>query len=146
MVIKSTKYLSFVTALLFATQAWALNDGDDKIKKYVNGVVQEVVEADNAEDKRAILNKSLNKLIDVFDRVENMKNFSPDEVAGVVALKSDLIDRRDQLNGINGFARIPDNQLNNYASFVQQNMEQADTYITLSAGLAIVIVLLLLLL
>ncbi|MEX0608926.1 MAG: hypothetical protein WD016_04815 [Balneolaceae bacterium] len=141
--------LSFVVVLILSTQIDAFgstNNENDKLKKYINDVVQKVEEAENAEEKRALLNTSFDKLITTFEKVEKMKGFSEEEIAQIGVLKSVITDRKDELNGDNGFAKVENNQLNNYANFVQQNMEQAQNYITISAGLAVVIVLLLLLL
>lgn len=146
---KSARFLSYVIVLVLSVQSLAIaheTDVNDKIKQYINDVVQKVEETEDADEKRTIMNDSFDKLINTFEKVENMNKFSDEEIENVTALKEMIEDRKDELNGVNGFARVQNNQLNNYASFVQQAMEQANTYITISAGLAVVIVLLLLLL
>ncbi|MEX0721677.1 MAG: hypothetical protein WD059_13475 [Balneolaceae bacterium] len=146
---KSVRFLSYAVALLLGAQSFAFantNDGAEKLKKYINDIVQKVEETEDADEKRTILNESFDKMVTVLDKVEKMHRFSEEEKNQVAALKKIISERQDELNGENGFARVQNSQLNNYANFVQQNMEQAQNYITISAGLAVVIVLLLLLL
>lgn len=149
MISKGMRLLSYAVVLILSVQSFAIaqaSDSNDKLKKYINDVVQKVEETESADEKRAILNNSFDKMLAVFDQVEKMSRFSEDELAQVTELKKVITERKDELNGENGFEAVQNSQLNNYANFVQQDMEQANTYITVSAGLAIVIVLLLLLL
>lgn len=140
---KKVKALIFVLTLMISIPALGQ---ENKIKSYINDVVQEVEAEKNAEQKRLILDSSLEKLITVFDKVEKMNRFSSEEKAGIIELKNTLVERKNELNGENGFKAVQSNQLNNFANYIQQDLEQADPYITISVGLAIVIALLLLLL
>ena len=144
---KKAKPLIFALALLIHLPALGQADkAESKIKAYINDVVQKVEVENNADQKRQILNASFDKLITVFEKVEKMEKFSSEEKAGIIELRNTLAEKKDELNGVNGYQAVPNNQLNNFANFVQQDIEQADPYITISAGLAVVIVLLLLLL
>ncbi|HVO72555.1 MAG TPA: hypothetical protein VMT35_00915, partial [Ignavibacteriaceae bacterium] len=57
-------------------------------------------------------------------------------------LKSKMAERQSELNGRNGFNRVPDNQLDQFASFTLQDIEQADTMVTIGLGTLIIIILL----
>lgn len=142
------RLLSYAVVLILSVQSFAIaqaTDSNDKLKKYMNDIVQKVEETESADEKRVILNDSFDKMINVFDKVEKMSGFSDEDIAQVTELKNVITERKDELNGENGFEAVQSNQLNNYANFVQQAMEQAN-YITISAGLAVLIIILLLLL
>src|SRR5690554_6647922 len=123
---KRAHILTFVFALILTLPATAQQD---KIKDYINDVVQNVENLNDADEKRVLLNESFDKLITVFEKVENMNRFSDEERFGISELKKAMADRKNELNGENGFTQVPNNQLNNFANFVQQDIEQADTFI-----------------
>ncbi len=122
------------------------NDAHSKLKNHINDMVEKVQEADNPDDKRAILNSDLNKLITAVERVESMSAVSAEDKVGLAEFKSSLQDKHDELNGKEDFARVNNNQLNNFANFIQQDFEQADRVVTLSLTTALLIVIILLLL
>lgn len=64
----------------------------------------------------------------------------------LAGFKNDLIEKKNELNGQDGFAKVPDNRLNDFAQYVQQDMEQADRVVTISLTTALLIVIILLLL
>jgi hypothetical protein len=122
------------------------NDPVDRFKEQVNFVVQKVKEAETPKKKRAFLNSSLNKFLTSFERVENMNVLSETDQAALNSLKNNITEKKNELNGLNGFNRIPDNQLNNFANFVQQDLEQADSTVTLSVTVLLLIVIVIILL
>lgn len=137
--------LLFVITFAVSSSAFA-RQGDEKLKAYINDVITEVKQVENSDEKKTLLNNTLDELIAVFSKIEEMEKFTEEEKAGITQLKKTLTERKDELNGENGFSAVPNNQLNHFADFIQQDIEQAQTYITISAGLAVIIILLLLLL
>lgn len=122
-----------------------INDGHQLLKKHINSVVEEVEEVKSPDKKREILDESLGNIIKAIERVSEKKSVSVSEKENLAEFKDQLIERRDELNGENGYGTIPNNQLNNFANFIQQDIEQADRLVTLSLTTVLLIVLILLL-
>jgi hypothetical protein len=81
-----------------------------------------------------------------FARVENVKTLSSADQTALNKLKNNITQKRNELNGLNGYKRVQNNQLNNFANFVQQDLEQADRTITISLTVLLLIVIILILL
>lgn len=141
-------------ALFFAAQSVAVassySDRDkalDLFKKYINNMVQRVEKAENPARKREILNNSLDDMVSTFDTVLDMGLASQNDKEALITLKADIQEKKNELNGLEGYRRVADNRLNNFANYVQQDLEQADTVvISISATLLVIIIVLLLLL
>jgi len=95
--------------------------------------------------KREILDGSLEEMIQAIDKIKEKKSISESDKKGLAVFKDNLVDRKNELNGLNGFKKVPNNQLNQYANYIQQNVEQADA-VTISVTTALLIVIILLLL
>ena len=133
--------------LLFGTQGYAQNtDPFQKIKTHLNEVVKDIHQTTEPELKREKLDTELTGLISTISKVENMDGIHDTDRDNLSDLRTDLQNKKDELNGENGYARVPSNQLNDYATFVQQDLEQADSVVTLSLSTALLIVIILLLL
>lgn len=118
----------------------------DRLKKEVQEMVQEVKKAPSAAEKRSILDTKLRDMIAALDRAEDMGALSSSDEQGIDVLRSRLQENLDELNGHNGFEPVPDGQLNNFADYVQQDFEQANSTVTLSVTTALLILLLIILL
>lgn len=143
--------IKFICGLLtmgFFIQAPAAAQADvgEQFKKYINKVVQKAEQADNADEKRAVLNNSFDKMIETATQVENMAFTGEQDRVAISKFKETIIEKKNELNGLDGFEKVKDNRLDDFSDYVQQDLEQAQTYITLSLGVAIIIALLLLLL
>ncbi|SMO53822.1 hypothetical protein [Gracilimonas mengyeensis] len=137
----------FLGLMTFALPLQAQSaDAHEKLKKHINEMVEQVQEESDVQQKRVMLNKSLDDLIKAVDRVESNKMVPDSDKKALADFKESLTDRKNELNGTNGYAKVPGNQLNDYANFIQQEMEQADKVVTLSLTTALLIVLILLLL
>ena len=135
--------------LLFALQSMALAQSTDiteVFKKHFNETVQEVQQTDDAEDKRVILNESFNKMITALDRIESRANLTEDEQSQLNSFRSDIAERQNELNGLDGFDEIVDEDLDDFSNFSQDFMEQANRTITIGASTLVLIIILLLLL
>lgn len=131
-------------SLLNPVQAQS-TDGQDALKKHVNTMVKKVEKADDAGEKRVILDESLGKLMKAMDRVRTNAAVSETDKEALSHLKRSIKEKKDELNGLNGFAKVPDRRLDQFAQYVQQDMEQADA-VTLSLTTVLLIVIILLLL
>ncbi|MEQ8524870.1 hypothetical protein [Gracilimonas sp.] len=144
------KVLLFLTAIGLAgfvnPLKAQLTDGHEALKKHVNSVVEEVESAETAEQKRVILNESLEDMMTAVDKINSKPSVSNSDKKNLGEFKKMLTDRRNELNGTDGFKRVSNGQLNDYANFIQQDIEQADTVLTISATTALLIVIILLLL
>lgn len=118
----------------------------DRLKKQVRNLVQEVKDAPTAAEKRSLLDAKLQSMISALDRAEQMGAVSAKDKEGIDVLRTRLQEKHDELHGHNGFEPVPDGQLNNFADYVQQDFEQANSTVTLSVGTALLILLLIILL
>ncbi|NGP77556.1 hypothetical protein G3570_12985 [Balneolaceae bacterium YR4-1] len=146
---KIFKTFGLLILLLIGFQLSAIAQGNDataKFKKYINNVVQKVEKAESPDQKRSILNDSFDNMIDTFDKVSGMKGVSEDNKAAIAKFRSTIVEKKNELNGNNGFAAVKNNQLNNFAHYVQQDLEQADETITISVTVLLLIIIILLLL
>jgi flagellar biosynthesis regulator FlbT len=144
------KFIFSILALAligFATpaQAQTSTDAESMFKKHINEMVESVEKAETSDDKRVILNDSFDDLISAIEKVESMKAVPESDKEGLAAFKADIQDKKDELNGINGFTPVASNNLNNFANFVQQDLEQADQ-ITIGVTTLLLIIIILLLL
>jgi len=124
----------------------AYADGKGAIQKYFSDVATRVKAADSPSEKRDILNGSLQTMSTALDMLGTSASISPDDAAGIDHVKALIQEKRDELAGNNGYARVPDGQLNNFADYVVQDMEQADQLITISIITLLLIIILIVLL
>jgi ribosomal protein S20 len=132
--------------LLPAAPARADVNPHDRIKSHVRDIVQTVKEAPTAEKKRAILNEKLKGMVDALDRAKRMGSVSKQDAAGIESLQNRIQAKIDELNGQNGYEAVPAGQLDAFADYVQQDIEQADSTITISVTTALLILILIILL
>jgi hypothetical protein len=57
-------------------------------------------------------------------------------------LEAKIAERQNELNGLNGYEKVPDSQLNQFASFTLQDIEQADAVLTISLTTLLLIIIL----
>lgn len=140
----------FTLILLFSgfsagIMAQSSADAQARFKKHINSVVEKVEQTDDVNKKREVLNDSFQDLIGAIEKVESMKAIPSEDVEGLAALKDDIQNKKDELNGENGFTKVPNNKLNNFANFVQQDLEQADSRVTISVTTLLLIIIILIL-
>ena len=121
-------------------------DGKDELKQYFSKAADEVKATENADEKREILNESFNNMSKILDKVLSSELISENDRAGIKQYKAILQEKQNELKGSNGYDRVPDAQLNNFANYVVQDMEQADSTVTISIIALILIILLVVLL
>jgi predicted PurR-regulated permease PerM len=139
--------IAFVTILLMFVLVIPANaGGKGELQKHFNNIANKVKATENASEKRAILENSFKDMSEALDKVQNSFLVSKEDQDGINTLKATLKENQDELAGINGFERVPDSQLNNFSSYVVQNMEQADETVTISVVALVLIILLVVLL
>jgi len=121
-------------------------DGKDELKQYFSKAADEVKATENADEKREILNESFNNMSKILDKVLSSELISENDRAGIKQYKAILQEKQNELKGSNGYDRVPDTQLNNFANYVVQDMEQADSTVTISVIALILIIILVVLL
>jgi len=135
--------IAFVSILLIFVLVIPANaGGKGELQKHFNNVANKVKATENAAEKRAILENSFKDLSEALDKVQNSFLVSKEDQDGIENLKVTLKENQDELAGINGYERVPDSQLNNFSSYVVQNMEQADETITISVVVLVLLILL----
>jgi hypothetical protein len=135
-----------VVVMMFVLIQAGFAGGKDDIQKYFNDTASKVKATTNPAEKRAILDKSLQTMSKALDKVQNSPLISKEDRAGIEQFKATLKENQDELTGSNGFERVPDAQLNAFSDYVVQNMEQADSTITISLVAALLIVIIIILL
>lgn len=132
--------------LTLQTAATAQNvNVTDIFKTHMNETVQDVKSSDSADDKRAILNSSFNKMLQAVDKIENNATMSDKELAQLKNFRNNIEEKSNQLNGLKGFKRVADKDLEEFSDYSQQAMEQADRTLTISLTTVLLIVIILLL-
>lgn len=132
--------------LLVCSVVMAQAQGKEKLQQYFNGAASEAKEASDPTQKREILSSSLVKMTKALDVVESMSSVSATDRAGIQRFKASLQEKQDALAGVNGHARIADARLNDYANYIVQDMEQADTVVTISLVTLLLIIIIVILL
>ncbi len=146
---KTLHLITISVFLVFAVQTASVAQSvnfTETFKKSFNKTVQKVHETEDATEKRMLLNESFNKMLVAIKRVESKANLSEQESAQLKTYKSEIQDKKSELNGTDGFDRVRDKNLNDFSDYSQQYMEQADSTITIGLTAALLIVLILILL
>ena len=121
-------------------------DGKDELKQYFSKAANNVKATENADEKREILNESFNNMSKILDQVLSSGLISESDRVGIEQYKATLQEKQSELEGSNGYQRVPDTQLNAFADYVVQDMEQADQMITISVVVLLLIIILIVLL
>jgi len=139
--------IAFLSVLvMFVLVIPANAGGKGELQKHFSNIANKVKATENVAEKRAILENSFKDMSEALDKVQSSFLVSKEDQDGIENLKVTLKENQDELAGINGYERVPDSQLNNFSSYVVQNMEQADETITISVVALVLIILLVILL
>ncbi len=146
---KTARFIIYTAALLMAFQTVAnaqQHSLTETFKQHFSETVQEVKSTDNTTKKRHILNESFDKMLSAIDRIEDRANLSEEDLAALETFKNDIQDKKSELNGLDGFDEIVDEDLDDFSDYSQQMMEQANRTLTISLTTALLIIIILLLL
>jgi len=126
----------------FLFQTSKADDLKKELQKYINEIITEVKEAETPDEKREILNDLFEDLQSSFSAAKNSPYVPEEDHKGIDILETKMRDRHKELNGLDGFEKVPDNKLNEFATFTLQDIEQADTIITISLTTLLLIIIL----
>jgi hypothetical protein len=134
----------FLTVLFtfFAIQTLQADDSKKELRKYINSVITEAKEADDPSEKREILNNLFTKLDYALETVQSSHAISSEESEGIAVYKEKVNEIYNELNGLNGFERVADKDLNQFANYSLQSLEQADQVIIISVTTLLLIIIL----
>lgn len=133
-----------MTVVMLVMAFAGIAQGQDKIQNYFSDAACKVKVTSDPLQKRDILDKSLIKMSKALDAVQSSPLISKNDKASIGKLRVILKDKQDELAGVNGYERVPDAQLNAFADYVVQDMEQAQNItISLVAALLIIIIVIL---
>ncbi|MDO8550086.1 MAG: hypothetical protein Q7S39_08065 [Ignavibacteria bacterium] len=136
------KIIFTVLLSLFLFQTSKADDLKKELQKYMNEIITEVREAETPEEKREILNDLFENLQGSFEVAKNSPLVPEEDHKGIEILYCKINERQNELNGLNGFERVPDIKLNEFAYFSLQDIEQADTLLTISLTTLLLIIIL----
>jgi hypothetical protein len=148
-----TKYagIIFITVSMALPAAASENHGlvREQLKTALNGMVQEVKKAESPAEKRAIMARFVHKAGRGAGMAENLPLLSQEKHAALDMLQGKFSGYALELTGT-GSAGVADKDLDAFASFMQQDLEQAESSwssggIYLSTGAVIIILLILIL-
>lgn len=135
--------------LLLSGKSWAQQnhaiEAENELKKYMNTVVHQVKNTDDPEAKRTLLNQSLNNLQQAMGSVKKLIDITGEDQEFITSFTEDLQEKQDELNGLDGFTKVQDKNLNDFADYIQQDMEQAQRTVTISVTTALLAALILVL-
>ena len=121
-------------------------DGKVVVQKYFNDAAQKVRATDDPSEKRVILGQSLQTMSRVLEAAKASPSVSAADIISLDRLNATIRDKQDELAGRNGYAGVSDQKLNAFSDYVVQDMEQADTVVTVSLVTLLLIGILLILL
>jgi len=117
----------------------------DRVHNYFNDAALKVKATNNPVEKREILSKNLDQMTQAVESIKSAPLVTDQDRAHLDRLEATLRDKSDELAGVNGFERVPDDQLNAFSTYVVQDMEQAEQTITISVVVLLLIIIIILL-
>ncbi len=146
---RKVKVVCFILTLLFLVQPiFAKDDSaelENRLKEYINEISVMIKSTEDPDQKRDILNATLEKIIQSMEIAESLTSISAEDRAALASLKQNFQDKYDELNGQQGFTRVADEDLNDFTDYVLQDLEQARSMLTMSVAAFVIIILLIIL-
>jgi DNA phosphorothioation-dependent restriction protein DptG len=118
------------------------DDVKAEFQKMWNDVVMAVKEAETPIEKREILNNFFDDMMEALTTAENSQLLNDEDLKGIDYLQKKITEQKNELNGLNGFEKVGDGQLNDFADYTLQEIEQADTVLTISLTTLLLIIIL----
>jgi hypothetical protein len=120
---------------------------EEKYKAALNEMVQKVRNTPDPSEKREILQHFIIHMRDGLDKAKGMESISQEDRNVLHVISGKYYAYNNELNGQAGFNRVPDSDLNEFAGFMRQGMEQAPMNggVYISGGALLVIIILLVL-
>ncbi len=146
---KTIRLFATSILLIFAVQSMAFAQSSNVMETFkiqFNETVQQVHQTEIADEKRITLNDSFSKMIIAIDRIESLTNLSEDEIAQLQSYRLGIVEKQNELNGLDGFDEVLDEDLDDFSNYSQQFIEQANRTITIGVSTLVLILILLLIL
>lgn len=134
-----------LTVMMVVMALAGIAEGQDKLQKHFSDAACKVKVTTDPSQKREILNTSFEKMIKALNTVQSSPLVSKDDQAGIDHFKVILMEKQDELAGRNGYEPVPDAELNAFADYVVQDMEQAAQTVTISLVTLLLIILIVIL-
>lgn len=121
---------------------------EERYQAALSHVTQEVKQAQDPAEKRRILQGFINHMEEGLQKAETLSSLPENDKQALHTVLGKYYAYQSELEGTNGYARVEDRQLDEFASYIRQDMEQAPVGggIYISAGALLVILLILILL
>jgi hypothetical protein len=119
--------------------------GQDKVHNYLNDTALKVQATESPVMKREILSKNLSSMVKAIETAKGSPMTSASDDVSLDRISTTLQEKSDELAGVNGFDRVPDDQLDAFATYIVQDMEQADQTITISVVVLLLIIIIVIL-
>jgi hypothetical protein len=133
-------------AFAIPLQAAAPRDfAQERIKSALNTMVQNVKKAETPADKREALNGFLTRADRVAALLQRAPFMEKSQRQAAASLQQKFAGYSAALQGTSEQAPLQDGELDAFASFMQQDIEQADGGIYLSTGAVIIVLIILIL-
>lgn len=114
--------------------------GQDKVHNYLNDTALKVQATESPVQKREILSRDLSTMVRAIETAKGSPMTSAKDAASLARISATLQEKSDELAGVNGFERVPDDELDAFATYIVQDMEQADQTITISLVVLLLII------
>jgi hypothetical protein len=131
--------------MMFVFAFAGIAQGQDNIQEYFSDAACKVKATADPSQKREILEKSFERMFKALNAVQGSTLISKDDRAGIDRFKVILKEKQDELKGLNGYEQVPDAQLNAFAVYVVQDMEQATQSVTISLVALLLIIIIVIL-
>lgn len=119
--------------------------GQGSVREYLSDTALRVQATDNPVEKRELLSERLATLTRAIDVATHAPLTSAKDDLSLTRIKTTLQERSDELAGTNGFERVPDAQINAFSTYIVQDLEQADSTVTISTVTLLLILIIVLL-
>ena len=140
-------FTSTAILLVVLTGTVAAQDSlSETFKEHFNETVQNVKASDDPVEQRDLLNTSFDKMVHAINRIDESADLTNEERDQLLSFKDQIEEKKSELNGLDGFDEVQDDELIDFSDYSQQEIEQANRTITLSLTTALLIVLILILL
>ena len=127
--------------LMIVLTVSAIAGGKDELQQYFNNTANKVKATTNPIEKRAILKNSFQTMSEALQTVRGSSLVSKKDAAVISRFQATLQEKQDELSGNNGYVQVSDDQLNAFADYAVQDIEQAEV-ITISLVTLLLIILL----
>ncbi len=137
--------LAAIAAPVFADNAQTRLE--NRIKGYFNDLLLDVQQTKDPVEKRALLNEGLERFLAAMERVQKLPLLNREQRQGVARFNAEVQAKLDELNGTAGFPRVANADLDSFAGYLVQDLEQAArNYVVIPVAAIIIIILLLIIL